>query len=239
MIRIAQMATRLSRWRQHGSDRSHDSGLMLLSVGLVALAQLLLADRVSMTMFAVTATATAATMHARLAMGRWRSAVQLLCCLLVLVALHAAPRVIAVVGVAGLAASAFAERSTHRQAVPRVGAMVGAAAGLAALVAIAAGPLLSWTVVTGDVIAAVGAGTLAPPIMLAFAPLAEWLLGHVTPLTLAAWLNYDHPLLREDFLNSFLAAFTLDEIRDQLRATDLQLIVKQVTDRHVDVFGCV
>ena len=191
------MATRLSRWRQHGSDRSHDLGLMLLSVGLVALAQLLLADRVSMTMFAITATAAAATMHARLAMGRWRSAVQLLCCLLVLVALHAAPRVIAVVGAAGLAASALAERSTHRQSVPRVGAMVGAAAGLAALLAIAAGPALPWTVVTGDVLAAVGAGTLAPPIMLAFAPLAEWLLGHVTPLTLAAWLNYDHPLLRE------------------------------------------
>jgi ubiquinone/menaquinone biosynthesis C-methylase UbiE len=46
-----------------------------------------------------------------------------------------------------------------------------------------------------------------------------------------------HPLLREDFYNSFLAAFTLGEIRDQLAATGLALSVKQVTDRHVDVVG--
>ena len=47
----------------------------------------------------------------------------------------------------------------------------------------------------------------------------------------------EHPLLREDFYNSFLAAFTLDEIRQQLRAAGLNLTVKQVTDRHVDVYG--
>lgn len=47
-----------------------------------------------------------------------------------------------------------------------------------------------------------------------------------------------HPLLREDFYNSFLAAFAPEEIRAQLIATGLsRLDVVEVTDRHVDIFG--
>lgn len=47
-----------------------------------------------------------------------------------------------------------------------------------------------------------------------------------------------HPLLREDFYNSFLAAFTPEEIRAQLIACGLSsLDIVEVTDRHVDVFG--
>ncbi len=47
----------------------------------------------------------------------------------------------------------------------------------------------------------------------------------------------EHTLLREDFYNSFLAAFTLEEIREQVCEAGLNLTVKQVTDRHVDVYG--
>jgi ubiquinone/menaquinone biosynthesis C-methylase UbiE len=48
----------------------------------------------------------------------------------------------------------------------------------------------------------------------------------------------EHPLLREDFYNSFLAAFTPEEIREQLRASAIsRLDILEVTDRHVDVFG--
>lgn len=48
----------------------------------------------------------------------------------------------------------------------------------------------------------------------------------------------EHPLLREDFYNSFLAAFTPEEIRAQLITCGLsRLDVVEVTDRHVDVFG--
>lgn len=48
----------------------------------------------------------------------------------------------------------------------------------------------------------------------------------------------EHPLLREDFYNSFLAAFTPEEIRAQLVTTGLsRLDVVETTDRHVDVFG--
>ena len=187
-------------WRSRplaGAGPQSDLALMVLSVALVALMDRALEDRVSTAMFATTAAATASTMHARLAMGRWRAAVQLLACAAVLVMLGAAARVIAVVVVAGLVASSLAERSTRRQAVPRLGAIIGAFAGLTALAAIGAGPVLPWTIATGDVMAAAAAGMLAPPIMLAIAPIAEWLFGHVTPLTLTEWLNYDHPLLRE------------------------------------------
>lgn len=48
----------------------------------------------------------------------------------------------------------------------------------------------------------------------------------------------EHPLLREDFYNSFLAAFTPEEIRGQLVASGLsRLDVVEVTDRHVDIIG--
>ncbi|MGH8559992.1 MAG: class I SAM-dependent methyltransferase [Methylococcales bacterium] len=45
-------------------------------------------------------------------------------------------------------------------------------------------------------------------------------------------------VLRRDFYNSLLAAFTLEEISDQLRKHDLgYLSLKQVSDRHLTVSG--
>ena len=45
-------------------------------------------------------------------------------------------------------------------------------------------------------------------------------------------------LLKEEFHRSLLAAFTADEIREQLRATGLEyLSLQPSSDRHVDVFG--
>ncbi|MCI0655101.1 MAG: class I SAM-dependent methyltransferase [Methylococcaceae bacterium] len=45
-------------------------------------------------------------------------------------------------------------------------------------------------------------------------------------------------VLRRDFYNSLLAAFTLEEIADQLRKHDLDyLTLKQVSDRHLSVSG--
>lgn len=46
------------------------------------------------------------------------------------------------------------------------------------------------------------------------------------------------PILQEDFFNSLLAAYTFDEITDQLRAAKLQnLIVEAVSDRHILIWG--
>lgn len=47
----------------------------------------------------------------------------------------------------------------------------------------------------------------------------------------------EHPLLKQDFYNSLCAAFTPDEIEDQLRRADLQLQVTPVSGRHMVIKG--
>jgi ubiquinone/menaquinone biosynthesis C-methylase UbiE len=47
----------------------------------------------------------------------------------------------------------------------------------------------------------------------------------------------ESPILRQDFYNSLCAAFTVDEVRDQLAAARLDLQVAQVSDRHLVVKG--
>ncbi|MBI4374641.1 MAG: class I SAM-dependent methyltransferase [Deltaproteobacteria bacterium] len=44
-------------------------------------------------------------------------------------------------------------------------------------------------------------------------------------------------VLRQDFYNSLLAAFTLEEVKDQLRETKLSLTTQTTSDRHMVVFG--
>jgi ubiquinone/menaquinone biosynthesis C-methylase UbiE len=45
------------------------------------------------------------------------------------------------------------------------------------------------------------------------------------------------PILKEDFYNSLLAAFTVDEVEEQLLAAGLALEVTRVSDRHLLVRG--
>jgi ubiquinone/menaquinone biosynthesis C-methylase UbiE len=47
----------------------------------------------------------------------------------------------------------------------------------------------------------------------------------------------EHPLLKTDFYNSLCAAFTADEVRDQLSTAGLALTVSQLTERHLCVKG--
>ena len=50
----------------------------------------------------------------------------------------------------------------------------------------------------------------------------------------------EHPLLKEDFYNSLLASYSVDEIRNQLSETSfVSLEVAPVADRHVDVSGTI
>ncbi len=45
-------------------------------------------------------------------------------------------------------------------------------------------------------------------------------------------------ILRRDFYNSLLAAFTIDEVQDQLKTASLNsLNVKKISDRHILIFG--
>ena len=48
----------------------------------------------------------------------------------------------------------------------------------------------------------------------------------------------EHPVLKEDFYNSLLAAFTLDEIKEQLKKANLtNLNAEVISDRHWLVSG--
>jgi len=48
---------------------------------------------------------------------------------------------------------------------------------------------------------------------------------------------HEDPVLREDFLNSLCAAFTVAEVAEQLREVRLDLQVAQVSDRHMLIKG--
>jgi len=47
----------------------------------------------------------------------------------------------------------------------------------------------------------------------------------------------EDPILREDFYNSLCAAFTVDELREQVAAAGLDLEVRQAGDRHAIISG--
>ena len=47
----------------------------------------------------------------------------------------------------------------------------------------------------------------------------------------------ESPVLQEDFYNSLLAAFRVDEVRDQLLQADLDLHCEEVSDRHLAIWG--
>jgi ubiquinone/menaquinone biosynthesis C-methylase UbiE len=49
----------------------------------------------------------------------------------------------------------------------------------------------------------------------------------------------EDPILREDFFNSLCAAFTVDELREQVAGAGLHLEVRQVSDRHALVSGLI
>jgi putative nucleotidyltransferase with HDIG domain len=165
-------------------------------VALVA-AAVLAGGRPSLGVFAVTLVAITTAMYTRLAAGRWVTAVQTLASGVVLPLLGAPPRLVGVVLACSLAAAELAPRSTSRAGLLRTASLIAALAGAVMFSGVAAATPMPWRRIVGDAVAAGAAGFLAAPSLLAFAPIAEWLFRHVTPLTLTEWLNYDHPLLRE------------------------------------------
>jgi putative nucleotidyltransferase with HDIG domain len=183
--------------RRTPSRASRDGGLVAASVALVAAAGIFAAERPTLTIFTVTLAAITTAMYSRLAVNRWAAAAQTLAAGAVLPLLGAPPRLVGVVLVCCVAAVELAPRSTSRAGLLRTASLIAALAGLTMLSGIAATTLAPWPRVAGDAMAAAAAGFLAAPSLLAFAPIAEWLFRHVTPLTLTEWLNYDHPLLRE------------------------------------------
>lgn len=49
----------------------------------------------------------------------------------------------------------------------------------------------------------------------------------------------EDPILREDFFNSLCAAFTVDELGEQIASAGLNLDIKQISDRHALVSGLI
>jgi ubiquinone/menaquinone biosynthesis C-methylase UbiE len=47
----------------------------------------------------------------------------------------------------------------------------------------------------------------------------------------------EHPILKEDFYNSLCAAFTVEEVRSQVRQAGLGLDIIQISDRHMLIRG--
>ena len=47
----------------------------------------------------------------------------------------------------------------------------------------------------------------------------------------------ESPILQEDFYNSLLASFRVDEVREQLWRADLALRCEEVSNRHLAVWG--
>jgi trans-aconitate methyltransferase len=51
------------------------------------------------------------------------------------------------------------------------------------------------------------------------------------------YAGHESQLLQRDFYHSLLAAFTIEEVRQQLKKTELALTVEQVSNRHVFISG--
>lgn len=175
----------------------NDVGLTATSIVLVTAVYMFSRERPTLAVFAVTATAITSAMYARLAIGRRAAAFQIVAGGVLLGVIGAPPRLVGVALGCSVAATAMAPRSITRAGLLRSASVIAALAGAIMLSGIAASAPAPWTRVAGEAAAAAAAGFLAAPSLLAFAPLAEWLFHHVTPLTLTEWLNYDHPLLRQ------------------------------------------
>jgi trans-aconitate methyltransferase len=52
-----------------------------------------------------------------------------------------------------------------------------------------------------------------------------------------SYASNEPPILQQDFYNSLLAAFSIDEITQQLKHADLTLAIEQISDRHVFISG--
>ena len=174
-----------------------DAALIVSSAAAVAGAYLAAREAIPVATAAVLALSTAAAMHGRLATGRWRAAAGVLAAAALLSAAAAPPRLVGAVLISGLSAAALIARCTGRSAVLRAGAWTALIAGAASLSGVAATVSLPAVTALREAFAAAAGALLGAPLLLTLGPLAEWVFGHTTRLTIGEWLSYEHPLLRE------------------------------------------
>ncbi len=174
-----------------------DAALVLFAVTCVALTYLSSRDSATLAAAAVLAVSTAAAMHARLAMGRWRAAAQIVACAAFLIQMGATAAVVAALLVSGLVGGELIARSARQSAVLQAAMWTGIVAGLTSLSGLAFAEPRAAGAVLRRALAAAAGGFLSAPVMLTLGPMAEWLFGHTTRLTMSEWLSYQHPLLRD------------------------------------------
>jgi putative nucleotidyltransferase with HDIG domain len=168
-------------------------GLSILSVGIVYFA---VSESGAWATGITSAVAAALGMYGRLALGRWRSALQIVAGAAVVSALGGTPRLVGLLLITGLVASELIVRHGHRSATFRVGGWLAFVSCLTSVSGVVAAVAVPPQVALSEAMGATIGGFLSAPLMFALAPLAEGLFGHVTRLTMADWLSYEHPLLR-------------------------------------------
>lgn len=146
----------------------------------------------------VVAAAVAAAVHGRLAMSPRMARLHVVLNTVVLVALGAEWEVIAAALVAAVvAAEVLASRASLESIIP-AGLLSGASASVLLLLwLLVERGVTNWDLTAAAVAGAAAGGLLGAPMALAVGPLAEWAFDHTTRLTMAEWLNFEHPLLRE------------------------------------------
>lgn len=155
------------------------------------------AGALHLTVFVVAA-AVAAAVHGRLAMRPPMARLHIVLNTAVLVMVGADWAVICAAGLAAVVAGeVLATRPTRESVIP-AGLLSGASAAVLLLFwFLTERGVVGWDDTAAAVAGAAAGGLLGAPMALAVGPLAEWAFDHTTRLTLAEWLNFEHPLLRE------------------------------------------
>lgn len=146
----------------------------------------------------VVAAAVAAAVHGRLAMRPRMARLHIALNTAVLVAVGADWAITAAAFVAAVVAGEVMATRASRESVIPAGLLSGASAAVLLLVwFLAQRGVTGWDLTAAAVAGAAAGGLVGAPMALAVGPLAEWAFDHTTRITMADWLNFEHPLLRE------------------------------------------
>ncbi len=146
----------------------------------------------------VVAAAVAAAVHGRLAMTPRMARLHIALNTAVLVVLGAEWEIIASALLAAVVAGEVLASRASRESVIPAGLLSGASAAVLLLFwLLLTNGVAEWDLTAAAVAGAAAGGLLGAPMALAVGPLAEWAFDHTTRLTMAEWLNFEHPLLGE------------------------------------------
>lgn len=146
----------------------------------------------------VVAAAVAAAVHGRLATSPRMARLHVALNTAVLVVLGAEWEIVVAALLAAIVAGEVLAARASRESVIPAGLLSGASAAVFLLFwLLVERGISNWDLTAATVAGAAAGGLLGAPMALAVGPLAEWLFDHTTRITMAEWLNFEHPLLRE------------------------------------------